>query len=172
MHWWRVEFDASGAIASCAKVEKSARRTLAVRYVRAPSRKEAIALAQRWHERRKQLQRESSARLHARRKEAGTCIRCNKPLDGTSKQLCVEHFEARKEWKAKAAKGLIAPRPKGDPVAMHKRELEYARRDWRLSEQLPDVLARYDALDGTRSRFRAWLVDEMAAIEARYPIPG
>jgi len=173
MFWWRVEFGSQGAIASCTKVEKTERGTASVRYVRAARRQEAIELAQRWHERRKQNQRASSARLFARRRAAGACIRCGNPLDGASEQLCSVHFAARAEYKQRVKAGLTKPREKGDPVAMHGRELEWQRQRYRMTEQLPDVLERFDSLDGEPdSRFRAWLVEQIAAIEARYPVPG
>lgn len=171
MQWWRVEVNDAGRVVSCTVVEKSEKRTSSVRYVRAETRQQAIDAAERFHERRKAHQRASTARLHARRRAEGKCLRCEKPIGTMSEILCNEHAISTQEGRNRSKAGLSTPRAKGDPVAMHAREVEYQRRVYRLTEPLPDLLERYDALDGTASAFRDWLVQSIDDINARFPLP-
>lgn len=172
MAWYRVELDANGGVASCRQVSRSETKTATVRYVRAESRKKAIEFALAWHARRKEHQRKSSARLHAERRAAGACIRCGQPLSAESRQFCDKHLAERREYRVRYAAGEIQPRKAGDAVAMHQREVLLQRTQYKQTEPLPRILARYDALDGHPSRFRDWLLEEIADVEARHPVPG
>jgi len=162
-YWWRVEVDSAGEIISCEQVDDAKIGTARVAYVWGKSRADIVEKAKAWHKRHRRYQRISGKRLAAKRKKAGLCRHCDKPICPESTYACREHLEKHREANRRYRNGETTPRVPADSVALRAKQLAQFRMRARLSEQLPELLRKYDELDGTASPFRSWLEREIAA---------
>lgn len=164
--WWRVELDKTGKVKRCTEVEASEKGTRTVRFVEAMTRDEAKSFAESWYERRKAYVRKSDAKRFAERKANKQCLRCKTTVGPESTVLCSAHFEQQKTYHHRHRNGLAEQREPVKAEDAHARRLAYQRKRYNLAVQLPDVLAKYDELDGRTSPFRSWLLSQLIMAEA------
>lgn len=165
-HWWRVEVDEKGGIVSCEQVDAEKEGTSRVTYVRARTRDDVINRAKGWHTRHLEYQRVSAKRLAARRKAQGQCRYCESPICEESGFMCERHLISMREAKRRHARGESKPRTRANSTALYQQQLADHRRRTRLNEQLPQIRAKYMALDGAPGIFLDWLDNEIAARES------
>lgn len=166
-YWWRVEVDSTGEIVSCEQVEEEKRGTTRVSYVWGSSRVEAVQRARDWHKRHLRYQSESAKRLASKRRAAGQCRHCERPICPDSRYVCSEHLEKRREWNRRHRHGETTPRVPANSVKLKEEHDAHHRLYARLTEQLPELLRMYDELDGKPTAFRHWLQREIEAREER-----
>lgn len=164
--WWRVEIDARGGVVSCARVDEERAGTARVAYVRGKTETEVARIAAReWHERHKRYQSISAKRLAQKRLQAGLCRHCDDAICEESTRLCKRHLEDHREYNRRHRRGESTPRVPADAVALREQHLADHRLRARLGEQLPELLRKYDELDGAPTAFRFWLEREIASRE-------
>jgi hypothetical protein len=189
--WFRIELHKDGSVSSCVEVEGSFKDSKTVHYVEADSKEDAIGkLKARW-ELYRERRTAKNERERLRRKNLGLCERygCPDKNDGIH-TLCATHHEyvkqKRKESDArKSAAGFdrlpehirLAKRTDEEKAAIQARRDRAAREHkakytakygsgrLRRLQVLRKALRQFDSM--TPRAFRAWLAQEIYAIESR-----
>jgi len=185
MIWWRIRLTEDGEVKDCAQVEAADQGDARVIYVQGETADQAVDAAIGRYRRAQALRNTYENRRNRARQRKGLCRNCPKKLAPDSKKFCAKHRDKAREYmrsymQTYNATGPIgrpeaAPKPpkrqRLDPVIAEQRREQRHRLYCALQVQLGVLLEKFDELDPNRpySRFREWLLLEMAARTGQQP---
>lgn len=160
--WFRVETASDGSILSCEEVEAKGRSGSVVRFYEAADKADACSQAKEWYERRRQQDREQSAKNRSERKALGLCSRSgcrSKPEKGRSycARCSANKNEENKLRRQRRRDGDFSDSRINAGIQREKHGTQQSYRWWLL-------LQRFDELGPVA--FRAWLVSKIPAMQS------
>jgi hypothetical protein len=178
--WFRIELNSDHSVKSCVEADRSVRNRVAILYIEASSKEEALRIVRERYERKLRYDRERKREARERAMAEGVCLNCKGAIETerSGRRYCVRCAQYQLESKAarKLGIGLNAgkARTDSDKVArLGKQREAHLRRDkkrannWLRAKRttFASCLEAFDQM--TANSFRAWLVEQLNTVQEK-----